>query len=220
MDILRSKVTSLKAVGKDERWLQDWICEDPSRLGLGNVVIKAKELKHYMGRGGRLDVLAYNGALDTYYEIEIMRGECDADHGFRVLDYLARERIKHPNAKHFAVLIAEDLSGRYKTAIETLPQFIPFIGIEMKTLLINGTPQVATTFPVIVAQPDDLVIKLGDDPQIEEKGLSLNDEATWAASRPDFVINAKEMHRICTEKTGSSKIDFSAKSYISLKRGL
>jgi hypothetical protein len=62
-------------------------------LGLGNVAIKAKELRHYTGKGGRLDILAYNSALDTYYEIEIMLGECDADHGFRVLDYWARERI-------------------------------------------------------------------------------------------------------------------------------
>lgn len=57
---------------------------------ISNVVIKDKELRHYSGGGGRQDILAYNPALDTYYEIEAMLGECDADHRFRVLDYWAR----------------------------------------------------------------------------------------------------------------------------------
>lgn len=30
------------------------------------------------------------------------------------------------------MLVAEDLSGRYKSVIETLPQFLPFIEIEIK----------------------------------------------------------------------------------------
>jgi hypothetical protein len=48
-------VTTLKTLGKDETWLQDWFVEDPRRLGIGSVVIKAKELRHYSGKGGRLD---------------------------------------------------------------------------------------------------------------------------------------------------------------------
>jgi hypothetical protein len=119
MQVVRSSRTTIKAVGRDEKWLQDWLVEDPSRLGLGPVTIKAKELRHYVGKGGRLDVLAYNVALDTYYEIEIMLGECGSDHGFRVLDYWARERLRMLNARHVAVLMAEDLSGRYQTVIET-----------------------------------------------------------------------------------------------------
>lgn len=115
MDIRNATVTTLKATGRDEKWLQDWFVENPQRLGIGNVVIKAKELRHYSGKGSRLDILAYNASLDTYYETEVMLGECDADHGFRVLDYWARERLRFPNSRHVAVLIAEDLSGRFQT---------------------------------------------------------------------------------------------------------
>src|SRR3954454_18817812 len=143
MDIVESAYTSLRTIGKDERWLHQWIIEKPSRLGLGELIIERSELSHYKNKGGRLDIFAYRGDLDTYYEIEVMLGECDADHGFRVLDYWARERLKNPNAafrlfdygarellknpnaRHIAVLVAEDLSGRYKTVIETLPQFLP-----------------------------------------------------------------------------------------------
>jgi hypothetical protein len=219
MQVVKSSRTTIRAVGRDEKWLQDWLVEDPSRLGLGPVTIKAKELRHYVGKGGRLDVLAYNAALDTYYEIEIMLGECDSDHGFRVLDYWARERLRMPNARHVAVLVAEDLTGRYQTVIETLAQHLPLIAIELRTLLIDVDPQVATTFPVIVAQPDDMVLRPADEPASSADEASGNDEGTWQASRPDFTEAAKTMHRICNEKIGPSNIDFAAKSYIALKKG-
>ncbi|CAA9556865.1 MAG: hypothetical protein AVDCRST_MAG86-270, partial [uncultured Truepera sp.] len=165
MDIVESAYTTLRTIGKDELWLHNWIKEKPARLGLGDLLIKHSELSHYNNKGGRLDILAYRPDLDTFYEIEVMLGECDADHGFRVLDYWARERLRNPNARHVAVLVAEDLSGRYKTVIETLPQFLNFIGIELKVLKLpyeDGV--VATLVSSIVAQPDDLVIDEGDEP--------------------------------------------------------
>ena len=219
MDIVGSEPATLKAIGKDERWLQDWLCEDPSRLGLGSVLVKAKELRHFTGKGGRLDILAYSAALDTYYAVEVMLGECDADHGFRVLDYWARERLKKPNSRHVAVLIAEDLSGRYKTVIETLAQFLPFIAVELRTLVVGADPKVAVTFPVVFAQPDEALTDVGDEPATEDKDQMPLDEETWTSQKPDFVKNAREMHKLCADRIGPSKIDFSAKSYVSLKKG-
>ena len=160
-----SQPTTLRAVGRDEYWLQDWLAADPTRLGLGQVAIKAKELRQYGGKGGRLDILAYDAALDTYYEVEVMLGECDADHGFRALDYWARERVRNPGARHVAVIVAEDLSGRYRTVIETLAQRLPLVAIEIRTLLVRSDPPVATTFPVVVAQPDELVLAQRTSPR-------------------------------------------------------
>jgi hypothetical protein len=218
MEIKNAAVTTLKAIGKDEKWLQDWLVEDPKRLGIGSVVIKAKELRHYTGKGGRLDILAYNASLDTYYETEVMLGECDADHGFRVLDYWARERLRYPNSRHVAVLIAEDLAGRYQTVVETLTQHLPLIAVELKTYQLNTDPPVATTIPIVFAQPDDIILKPADEPEKTE-GLVPNDEATWQANYPDFTEAAKIMHKLCLEKVGPTAIDFSAKSYVSLKKG-
>ena len=42
--------TTLKAVGCDEYWLKDWITADPTRLGLGQVTIKAKELRQHAAK--------------------------------------------------------------------------------------------------------------------------------------------------------------------------
>ncbi len=209
---------TLRAIGKDEYWLQAWLAEDPSRLGIGKIVIKAKELRQYGAKGGRLDILAYDGALDTYYEIEVMLGECDADHGFRTLDYWAREQLKNPNARHVAVIVAEDLSGRYRTVIETLAQRLPLIAIEIRTLVVKSLPPMATTFAVVVAQPEDFVLRPADEPEGAETGAP-NDEASWQSNRPEFTQFARDMHKQCNEKIGPSTIDFSAKSYVALKKG-
>lgn len=214
-----SQPTNLRAIGRDEHWLQEWLVQDPTRLGLGQVTIKAKELRHYGTKGGRLDILAYDAALDTYYEVEVMLGECDADHGFRALDYWARERVRNPNARHVAVIVAEDLSGRYRTVIETLAQHLPLIAVEIRTLLVKSDPPVATTFPVIFAQPDELVLKPADDPEAEAKEGAPNDEASWQAAKPEFAKFARDMHKLCNEKIGPTSVDFSARSYVALKKG-
>jgi hypothetical protein len=72
---------------------------------------------------------------------------------------------------------------------------------------------------VIFAQPDDLVLRPADEPEGEDKPVAPNDEASWQAARPDFAKFAREMHRLCSEKIGPTTIDFSAKSYVALKKG-
>jgi hypothetical protein len=219
METKNASVKMLRQIGKDEKWLQDWLVADPRRLGIGNVVIKEKELRHYTGKGGRLDILAYDAALDTYYEIEVMLGECDSDHGFRVLDYWARERRTKPNSRHVAVLVAEDLSGRYRTVIETLTEYLPLMAVELKTLQFDTDPPIATTFPVVFAEPDDLVVRPADEPGKDNGDGPVNDEENWKATKPEFTESAKLMYKTCLDQIGPSTIDFSAQSYISLKKG-
>ena len=69
--------TTLKALGMNEAGIRDWLVTKPTRLGLGNIAIKAIEIQHSTKSGGRLDILAYDAALDTYYEIDLMLGEMD-----------------------------------------------------------------------------------------------------------------------------------------------
>ncbi|MEA3310472.1 MAG: hypothetical protein U9Q70_13320 [Chloroflexota bacterium] len=221
MKIIDSVDSTFRAIGKNESWLQEWLLEKPSRLGLGDIEIVSHELRHYKNRGGRLDVFAYRADLDTYYEIELMLGECDSDHGFRTLDYWARERLKRPNARHVAVLVAEDLSGRYKTVIESLPQFMPFIGIELKVLRIPYQEGVATIKSSIFAQPDDLIIDAGDEPeQNRQSGSTPRDREWWESrSSPEFMQTVDRISKYCIENVGPSRVDYSAQSYISLKKG-
>jgi hypothetical protein len=221
VQVVENSNTTLRAIGKDERWLQQWITEKPTRLGLGNLIIKKAELVHYKNSGGRLDLLAYRGDLDTYYEIEVMLGECDSDHGFRTLDYWARERLKEPNTRHVAVLVAEDLSGRYKTVIETLAQFLPLIAIEIRVLRLDGREDFCTIDTAIVAQPDDLMLENADEPvEPASKDSQPRDRAWWAANaRSDFLATVDALAKYCSENVGPSRLDYTTQSYVSLKKG-
>lgn len=222
MNIVDPTYATIRAIGKDESWLHEWIKERPSRLGLGELRIESSEVSHYRNRGGRLDILAYRPELDTYYEIEVMLGEVDADHGFRTLDYWARERLLRPNARHVAVLVAEDLSGRYKTVLETLPQFLPLIGIELRVIKIGqGTDEIALIDTNIVIQPDDMLIDTGDEPETGGDGRrSPRDRAWWEANaNQTFIGTVDEIAKLAVDSIGPSRIDYSAQSYISLKKG-
>jgi hypothetical protein len=207
----------------NEAWLRDWIVAKPSRLGLGNLIIKQVELQQNAKSGGRLDILAYRPDLDTYYEIELMLGEINADHGFRCLDYWARERLQKPNSKHVAVLVGENLSGRFKTVIETLPNYLPFIGIELRVLRLEDEKVTAIVVPFIFAQPDDLIIEVGDEPTDEEPNFTKHaprDRQWWESnSSADYLATVDAISSLCLEKIGPSTLDYTASSYISLKKG-
>ena len=85
MDLIQHKVVSLDELGKDERWLQNEIAQDPSILGLGDLERFRKERKQ--SSGGRVDLILVEKAADTMYEVEIMLGATDPSHIIRTLEY-------------------------------------------------------------------------------------------------------------------------------------
>jgi hypothetical protein len=93
------------------------------------------------------------------------------------------------------VLVAEDLSGRYRTVIETLTEYLPLIAVELKTLQLDTVPPVATTFPVVFAEPDDLVVRPADEPGKDNGEGPVNDEENWKATKPEFTEAAKLMYQ-------------------------
>ena len=65
-------MTSIRENGMDEYWLQDYIWNNPSCLGLGDVQPIAKE--KIQTSGGRLDILM-KGSDKELYEIEVIGAE-------------------------------------------------------------------------------------------------------------------------------------------------
>jgi hypothetical protein len=120
----------LRDLDYDEIWLQNWLADDPTRLGLGEVSVLAQELTS--PRGGSLDILAASADGDTYYSVEVQLGEVDASHGFRVFDHWALNRARYPGKRHVAVLMAESAGGRYRQALEALAEYVPLIVIELR----------------------------------------------------------------------------------------
>jgi hypothetical protein len=213
---LDNKRISIKDAGTDENWLHNWITENPERLEIGNFEIKKQELRQPKNGGGRLDILGYNKSSNTYYEIEVMLGDCDSDHGFRTLDYWAREKSNNPDAFHYAVLVAENLQGRYKTIIETLPQYLPFIAIEIQTFKMRDEDkEYITCRSEIIAQPDFM------NKDLDKKEFA-KDEAWWRQNKEggdEYVDICKEIHDLLRKDFPEIQIDFSITSYISIKKG-
>jgi hypothetical protein len=68
-----------------ELWVQERIADDPSILGLGDVVLKDKERLH--PRAGRLDLLLQDPDSNRRFEVEIQLGKTDESHIIRTIEY-------------------------------------------------------------------------------------------------------------------------------------
>jgi predicted transport protein len=116
----------------NERWLQNVIADDPSVLGLGDVIVKDKERIH---RGlGRLDLLLQDEDGHGRYEVEIQLGSTDESHIIRTLEYWDIERRKYPQYDHVGVIIAEDITSRFLNVISLFNGFIPLMAIQVTAI--------------------------------------------------------------------------------------
>src|SRR5258708_2750790 len=115
-----------------EKWVQERIAEDPSILGLGDLVLKDKE--RTLPRGGRLDLLLQDAESNTRYEVEIMLGSTDESHIIRTIEYWDLEKRRYPQYDHYGVIVAEDITSRFLNVISLFNGFIPLIALQMNAL--------------------------------------------------------------------------------------
>jgi hypothetical protein len=84
LEFRKSKPVSLKAHGiYNEKWLQGVVVEDPSLLGLGDLIVK--DVERRQPRAGRLDLLLSDPETNTRYEVEIQLGATDEAHIIRTV---------------------------------------------------------------------------------------------------------------------------------------
>ena len=119
----------------DEKWLQDRIAEDPTILGLGEVVLIERERSQE--RAGRLDFLLSSPEQDRRFEVEVMLGATDASHIIRCIEYWDIERRRYPGYEHCAVLIAEDITSRFLNVIGLLAGTVPLVAIQINALRVG-----------------------------------------------------------------------------------
>ncbi len=130
MKYVKLKTVSLKNhPDLNERWLQDIIVEDPSILGLGDVLVKDKELTH--PGAGRLDLLLQDVDGNGRYEVEIQLGATDESHLIRTIEYWDIERKKYPQYEHTAVIVAENITSRFFNVIGLFNGVIPLMAIQV-----------------------------------------------------------------------------------------
>lgn len=203
-------LVTLRDLGLSEHWLQDWLSADLGRLGLGPLSLVEQE--QTQAGGGALDILATNG--DTYYSIEVQLGEVDASHGFRVIDYWARNRRRYPNKTNVAVLIAESAQDRYRIALEELAGFVPLLVVELRSW--RGETETVIVPELVVRNPS---VDVGGTPLAVTTGESRT-EIEWEENvTPEawgFHLQFVEWVRT---NLGQVVVDYSPKSYIGVRVG-
>lgn len=116
----------------NEKIIQEFIAEDPSILGLGDLVLKDKE--RIQPRSGRLDLLMQDAETNKRFEIEIQLGKTDESHIIRTIEYWDIERKRYPQYDHCAVIIAEDITRRFLNIISLFNGAIPLVALQMSAL--------------------------------------------------------------------------------------
>lgn len=157
----------------DERWVQSRLAEDPSLLGLGDVVLKDKE--RMQPRAGRLDLLLQDQDDDRRYEVEVQLGATDEAHIIRCIEYWDLERKRYPEYEHVAVLVAEDITSRFLNVVQLFNGHIPLIAIQMRALVLADAMTLHCT-RVVDEQPRE--------PQEEEEPTEAVDRQYWAQKVP------------------------------------
>lgn len=111
-----------------EDLIQNFISNDPSVLGLGELSLIQREKTQ--PSGGRLDILLGddNGCR---YEVEVQLGATDPSHIIRTLEYWDTEKKRYPNYDHCAVIVAEEITGRFMNVISLFNGAIPLIALQM-----------------------------------------------------------------------------------------
>ena len=127
----------------NEEWLEDRIYEDTSLLGLGDLDVIDRQKSQ--PPGGRLDLLLRDPDTLTRYVVELQLGATDPEHIVRAIEYWDVERLRYPDHDHVAVIVAEDVTGRFFNVINLFNGMIPLIAIQMKCVEVNGNHALIAT---------------------------------------------------------------------------
>jgi len=152
----------------DEKWVQERIAEDPSILGLGDVILKDKE--RVQPRAGRLDLLFQDPDSSQRYEVEIQLGKTDESHIIRTLEYWDVERRRYPQYDHTAVIVAEDITSRFLNVIGLFNGFIPLMAIQLGAYKFGEHVSLVCTVVL-----DQITLGLADEDEEQE----VADRAYW-----------------------------------------
>lgn len=170
MDFTKFETVSIKNHPElDEKWVQARIAEDPSILGLGDVILKDKERPQ--PRAGRLDLLLQEAESNGRYEVEVQLGQTDEKHIIRTIEYWDIERRRYPQYEHIAVIVAEDITSRFLNVISLFNGMIPLVAIQMKALKAGNS--IGLVFTTVV---DQMTLGLLDE---DEEVQETTDRSYW-----------------------------------------
>jgi hypothetical protein len=189
-----------------EKWVQEQIADDPSILGLGDLILRDKE--RIQTSSGRLDLLLQDAETLKRYEVEIQLGSVDESHIIRTVEYWDIERKRYPQYEHAAVIIAEEITSRFLNVIQLFNGAIPLIALKMTAYRVGD--QTALTFVKVL---DEISYGLVEE---DEPVAEPTDRSFWEkkGSRKSLEIVDKLME-IVTEVEPQASLKYN-RHYIGL----
>src|SRR3989441_8980621 len=193
----------------NERWVQERIAEDPSMLGLGDVILKDKE--RIQPRAGRLDLLLQEVEGSRRYEVEIQLGKTDESHIIRTIEYWDIERKRYPQYDHTAVIVAEDITSRFLNVISLFNGSIPLVAIQMSAIRLGDSVSLICSKVL-----DEMRLGLVDE---DEEVQAVTDRSYWEvrASKHTLAM-ADEMLEVVRALDPDLELKYN-KFYIGLAKG-
>ena len=205
---MKLEAVSLKRTPNlSERWVQDRIADDPTILGLGDLILKDKE--RIQQGAGRLDILLQDPDSLKRYEVEIQLGATDESHIIRTIEYWDIERKRYPQYEHAAVIVAEEITSRFLNVIQLFNGSIPLIALKMTVYKIGD--QYALTFVKVL---DEITYGLVDE---DEPVSEPTDRNYWQTKRgtPKTVSMADDLLKLVQEVEPKAVLKYN-KHYIGL----
>ena len=208
MSYLKGKRVSLKSNSEyTEKWVQDLIAEDPTILGLGELVLRDRERRQ--PKAGRLDLLLQDSETGRRYEVELQLGATDETHIIRTIEYWDIEKKRYPQYDHCAVLVAEDITSRFLNVISLFNGTIPFIAIQMQAVEVGEHHTLVFTLVM-----NELV--RGDED--EDTKIEPTDRTYWEKKGTNETVSmADHMFDIARNFSSDLEIKYN-KFYIGLAR--
>ncbi len=192
-----------------EKWVQEIIANDPTILGLGELVLRDKE--RIQPKAGRLDLLLQDAESLRRYEVELQLGSTDETHIIRTVEYWDIERKRYPQYDHCAVIIAEDVTSRFLNVLSLFNGSIPIIALQMKAFRVGD--HVTLIFTKVM---DEMVRGLVDEDEAAEAAPA--DRPYWESrSAKNTLCQVDQMLHMLQEIDSSLKLKFN-KYYIGLER--
>ena len=150
----------------NEDMIQKFIFDNPTVLGLGDLTAIQREKIQPLG--GRLDILLADDDGNRY-EVEIQLGSTDPSHIIRTIEYWDTEKKRYPQYDHCAVIVAEEITGRFMNVISLFNGSIPLIALQLSAY--KSGEDISLVFTKIIDR-----IELGTE---EEEELVTTDRNYW-----------------------------------------
>lgn len=188
-----------------EDLIQNFIFNDPSVLGLGDLTSIQRE--KIQPAGGRLDILLADDS-GTRYEVEVQLGATDPSHIIRTIEYWDGERKRYPQYDHCAVIVAEEITGRFMNVISLFNGAIPLIALQVSAYKMGD--DISLVFTKVM---DRITLASDEDEQYE-----ITDRSYWETkSTPKMLKNMDDIFAEIKEFVNGFELKYN-KFYIGLAK--